>query len=67
MHLHHPHGAREHDGAAYADSWEKWHCQLKSIYNLVLREIHNVQCNKGKIQELKENFLHLAVEICKQV
>jgi predicted secreted Zn-dependent protease len=67
MHLHHPHGTRERDGAAYAYSWEKWRCQLKSIYVLLNTEMSNIQRNRGKVQELKENFLQLAVEICKQV
>jgi hypothetical protein len=67
MHLHHPHGTRECDGAAYAYSWEKWRCQLKCIYSLVDKEMHNIQRNRGKVQVLKENFLQLAVEICKQV
>lgn len=67
MHLHHPHGTREGDGAAYAYSWEKWRCQLKSIYSLVDTEMHNIQRSRGKVQMLKENFLKLAVEICKQV
>jgi hypothetical protein len=67
MHHHHPHGTREGDGAAYAYNWDKWHCQLKSIYGLVDTEMRNIQRNRGKVQMLKENFLHLAVEICKQV
>ncbi|KAJ9577915.1 hypothetical protein L9F63_025228, partial [Diploptera punctata] len=67
MHLHHPHGAREGEGAAYAYNWDKWREQLKNIYALVDTEIHNIQRNKNKVTELKDNFLQLAVEVCKQV
>jgi hypothetical protein len=67
MHLHHPHGTRQGEGAAYACSWEKWQIQLKSIYRLVVTEIQNVQGNRCKIQVLRESFLQLAVEVCKQV
>jgi hypothetical protein len=67
IHLHHPYGTKEGEGAAYAYSWEKWRSQLKSVYVLVDTEIHNVQRNKCRVQVLKENFLQLAVEVCKQV
>jgi hypothetical protein len=67
MQLHHPYGTKEGEGAAYAYSWEKWRSQLKSLYVLVDTEIHNVQRNKCRVQVLRENFLQLAVEVCKQV
>ncbi|XP_069700137.1 serine-protein kinase ATM isoform X2 [Periplaneta americana] len=67
MHLHHPHGSREGDGAAYAYNWEKWRHELKLIYSLVDTEMHNIQRSKGRDPYLRENFLKLAVEVCKQI
>jgi hypothetical protein len=67
MHLHHPHGTREGEGASYAYNWEKWRNRLKSVYSLVDTEMYNFQSIKCKVKVLRENFLQLAVEICKQV
>ncbi|PSN31646.1 hypothetical protein C0J52_20497 [Blattella germanica] len=65
--LHHPHGAKQEEGAAYAYNWEIWKKHLKSIFLVVDTEIHFVQKYRNKISEFKNNFLELAVEICKQV
>ena len=67
MHLHHPHGAKEGEGAAYAYNWERWRGEVKKIYDLVHTEIYHINKNKNKVTELKDNFLELTVEVCNQV
>lgn len=65
---HHPGGAKQGSMAAYAHQWDTWKNQLKQMYRLLYGEImFIVKQDNNKVYHLKENFLTLAVDVCKQV
>lgn len=67
--LHHPKGKKKNDCCAYSVNWELWLQQLKNLYSLICKEIHEI--TKHKNNDSKQNlcpvFLQLTTEVFNQV
>ncbi|XP_053392108.1 serine-protein kinase ATM-like, partial [Mercenaria mercenaria] len=69
MWCHHPNGLKKDSPGAYAVDWDRWLSHLKKLYELMYSEMQQMghSRNRGKISELKQAFVDLAVDVCQQI
>ncbi|KAK7882896.1 hypothetical protein WMY93_029070 [Mugilogobius chulae] len=67
--LHHPKGARTQDAGGHAEDWTRWHSQLYSMYDTLVREISDIG-SRGKYHTgsrniaLKDSLVQLTADLC---